>query len=129
MWSRQHFKDAFVITGKNHMKLVTRHPVQTVDKFYTGQRVDVDSTTQACTCEDNLPDDEEMCLPCQYETPCQPNCRELPLTRILPNNQLCLNEYQVSGSEIKGMGGLNGRIIKVNIQQPGYDALWVTYFR
>jgi len=50
------------------MKLITRWPVQTVDKFYVGQRVDVDSTMQACDCEDSLPDDLEACCPC--DCPC-----------------------------------------------------------
>ena len=40
--SWQHVKDAFVITGKQHLKLVTRWPVATVDKFYAAAYQDVD---------------------------------------------------------------------------------------
>ena len=99
--SQAQSKKYFIITGKKHLKLITTYPVQTVDKFYTGQWVDMDSTAQACACEDNLPDDEEICCACDCDFSCLPNCRQLDMKRILPNNQLCQNEYQVSGSEIK----------------------------
>lgn len=104
------------------MKLVTRWPVATVDKFYTSQWKDVDGSVAPCYCDD-LPDDSYTC-PC--EIPCNgPECSPIKLTRILPQNVLCDNEYQVSWSEIKGMGWLDGRIIKVNL----WDVTNLNYFR
>ena len=126
--SRQHVKDAFVITGKKHMKLITRWPVATVDKFFLSQWKDVDGTIRPCDCADDLPDDTYTC-PC--EIPCNwPECQPIKMRRVLPQNVLCENEYQVSWSEIKWMWGLDWRIIKVNLADvTNVNSLFVTYYR
>ena len=49
------------------MKLITRWPIATVDKFYTAQWKDVDGSIAPCYCEDELPDDTYTC-PC--DIPC-----------------------------------------------------------
>lgn len=110
------------------MKLVTRRPVATVDKFYSAQRKDVDGTIAPCACEDDLPDDTYTC-PC--EVPCDaPECQPLQMRRVLPQNVLCNNEYQVSWSEILWMWGMDWRIIKVNLQDvTNLNYLFVTYYR
>lgn len=109
--SWQHVKDAFNITWKKHMRLVTRRPIQTVDKFWTWQWKDVEWSIAPCYCPDM--EDDETCCAC--ECPCPPVCEDLKMTRVSPQNQLCDYEYKIAWSEIKWMWWLNGRIIHINV--------------
>lgn len=73
----------------------------------------------------NLPD--KIIKPC-CECNCFEECKPLPLKEILPQNKLCAMEYQISGSFIAGMWGMDGRIVKVDLGNLAIDDLWMTYF-
>lgn len=124
VWSWQHVKDAFTLTWKKHLRLVTRWPIQVVDKFRTWERKDVMGTASPCDC----PSIEDDSISCWCECFCPSECKDLPMVRIHPSNQLCPGEYKVNGSEIKGMWWLQWRIMEVYLP---YDVtwLWVTYYR
>lgn len=48
----------------------------------------------------NLPDKViPACCECNCTTPCQP----INLMQILPQNQLCAGQYQISGGAVAGM--------------------------
>lgn len=93
--------------------LFSRRPVRKVDKFWGGNWKDVDKIgIDPCYCNMNLPDKViPACCECNCVAPCEP----ILLSEALPQNQLCANQYQISGSAIAGMGGLDGRIIKVDL--------------
>lgn len=111
-WSWQHRKDLFNMNGKSQGALFARWPVRKVDKFWAGNWTDVDKVgIDKCFCNMNLPDNViPACGECQCTVPCQP----LNLTQILPQNQLCAGQYQISGGAVAGMGGFDQRIIKVD---------------
>jgi hypothetical protein len=139
--SWQHVKEGFIDKlGKNSRRLVTRYPVREVDKFRTGGYRDMDYEGDLCYCQEGFVPPEKCdhcttfctscCDPCclsvreslfQY-------CDQLLLDKILPGNKLHCGQFQISGSDVKDMGGFDGRIISLITNQPVKD-LWVTYFR
>lgn len=125
-WSWQHRKDLFNMNKQSQWALFSRWPVRKIDKFWAGNWTDVDKVgIDPCFCNMNLPDKViPACCDCYCTTPCQP----LNLVQVLPQNQLCAGQYQVSGWGIAGMWGTDQRIIKVDLGGLQVDDLWVTYF-
>lgn len=100
-WSWQHRKDLFNMNGQSQGALFARRPVRKIDKFWAGNWVDVDKVgIDKCFCNMNLPENViPACCECNCVIPCEP----LPLKEILPQNQLCAGQYQISGGAIAGM--------------------------
>lgn len=126
-WSWQHRKDLFKMNEKSQGALLSRWPIRKIDKFWWGNWKDVDKIwTDACFCNLNLPDKD--IIPACCECNCTQPCRPLNLKQILPQNKLCANQYQISGSYIAGMWGLDWRIVKVDLWEEIVDDLWMTYY-
>lgn len=126
-WSRQHRKDLFNLNEAQQWALLSRWPIRKIDKFWWGSRKDVDKIwIDPCFCNMNLPDKEVIpaCCECSCPTPCKP----LELNEILPQNKLCANQYQISGSFIAWMWGFDWRIVKVDLGDQKVSDLWMTYF-
>ena len=124
--SWQHRKDLFNMNEQNQWALLSRRPVRKIDKFWWWNWKDVDKVgIDKCYCDMNLPD--KIIKPC-CECNCFEECKPLPLKEILPQNKLCAMEYQISGSFIAGMWGMDGRIVKVDLGNLAIDDLWMTYF-
>lgn len=125
-WTWQHRKDLFNMNWQSQGALLARWPVRKIDKFWTSWWKDVDKIQlDKCYCNMNLPDKTiTPCCECDCPAPCSP----LNLTEILPQNKLCANSYQISGSYVPGMGGLDGRIVKVDVGSASINDLWMTYF-
>jgi len=120
--TRQHRKAMFTNVTTSIVRLITDSPINTIDKFWTSQWSDMEWTVEPCTCPD-LEDD----IRCECQCTCGYECKPLQLTHILPQNRLCPNEYQIAGSEIRGMWGLGWRIVRAKLSCPT-DVLWMTYY-
>lgn len=126
IWSWTQRKDAFAMNWTVG-SLLSRWPVRKVDKFWTTKFTDVDRISEdPCVCPIDPPADlVKPCCECSCKATAQ--CKPLILDQILPQNNLCDNQYQISWSFTAGQGGLDGRILKVKLAEPT-DVLWVSYF-
>lgn len=101
IWTWSHRKDAFVMNTETTGSLLTRRPVRKVDKFRTSRYTDVDKIKEdPCVCPVNPPSDlVRPCCDCNCTAPCDP----FLLDQILPQNQLCAGQFQISGGFVPGM--------------------------
>lgn len=126
-WSWQHRKDLFNMNEQSQWALLSRWPIRKIDKFWWGSWKDVDKIwIDKCYCNLNLPD-KDIIKPC-CECNCLAPCKPLELNEILPQNKLCANQYQISGSFIWGMWWLDWRIVKVDLWNQVVNDLWMSYF-
>lgn len=126
-WSWQHRKDLFNMNDRQQGALLSRWPVRKIDKFWWGNRKDVDKVgLDKCYCNLNLPEKEYIspCCECNCTTPCRP----IDLKQILPQNKLCAWQYQISWSFVAWMWWLDWRIVKVDLWDQHVDDLWMSYF-
>lgn len=124
--SRQHRKDLFNMNKEHQWALFSRWPVRKIDKFRWGNWKDVDKVgIDNCFCNMNLPD---KVIPACCNCNCTHECQPIDLQEILPQNQLCGMQYQISWSAIAWMWGMDWRIIKVDLWNLEVDDLRVTYF-
>ncbi len=125
IWSWQHMKDIFILPSGNPqaLRLVTRQPINTVDKFFSSNWNDIENSLRPCECEFDIED-----VVCWTGCDCEPACTPVKLKKIRPQNSLCAGEFKVAWSELAGAGWLNGRIIHVYLQHP-VEQLRVTYWR
>lgn len=125
-WTWQYWKDSFLMTQGETIKLVTTHPIKRVHKFYEWQMKPRDwvllNPQSFC---DECPNEWPVCVPCACE--CNP-CKDLEYIYANPQDKLCPWYYQVSGSEYQWMWWFWGSIIRV-MPRRQLDWLWVTYFR
>jgi len=126
--SWQHTKELFNLSNSQRVswKLLTQHPIRTVDKFFVSKRIDVEKSATACDINCDLEDVE-----CPFECdPCSPvSCRPIELSWILPNDNLCPWQYQVWWwNFVSELWWIQWSIIRVYLEIP-VDTLWVTYFR
>jgi len=126
MRSRQHFKDSFTTNWSQMVTLVSRHPIQTVDKFWTWPRTDVDWAITPWWC--NCPQLPNLEWSCWCSCWCTVECKPLWMNKIMPQNQLCPWDYQISWSEIKWMWWMDGRIVKAYLPC-NVNRVWMTYYR
>lgn len=128
MWSWTHRKDLFNMNKQSQWVLLSRWPVREIDKFRTWDWTDVDKyDPDACewACNMNLPD--KIIKPC-CECNCIKPCKPLDLQQILPQNQLCAWQYQISWSPVFGMWWMDWRIVKVDLWDKDPELLRMTYF-
>lgn len=125
IWSWAHRSDAFVLDGKETWTLLSRRPVRKVDKFWTSAYRDIDKITEdPCVCPTPTPETPvQPCCVCNCTRPCEP----LVLDEILPQNQLCAGQYQISWGFTPWQWGMDGRLVRVNTWKP-VEVLWMTYF-
>lgn len=134
--SWQHYREAFTnlqwvpavpAPNNNPLQLVTSYPIWKIDKFWTGKMLPVVGQLTFCDCPVPEPDPCGPYIPACTNCFCE-TCSPEDWKEVLPNNQLCHWQYQVGWSTIKGMGWLNGTVIRVKPNKQ-VTALWVTYFR
>lgn len=127
IWSWQHYREAFTNLSGDPLQLVTSFPIWKIDKFWTWKMQPVVWQLTFCDCPVPEPDPCGPYIPACTNCYCD-SCSAEDWAEILPNNQLCAGQYQVWGSTVKGMGWLNGTVVRVKPSR-ATDALWLTYYR
>lgn len=128
-WSWQHTKALFHLSSpdKTQWKLLTKYPVKKVDKFYSTRWQDVESCASACNIDCDIKDPELVCEMNCWD--CIANCSNLEMVWILPNDQLCVWQYQIwGGNFFTELWWQQWKIIRASLKK-WVDTLWLTYFR
>ncbi len=127
--SWQHEKALFKLSSEDRTqrKLLTKHPVKKIDKFFSTRWVDVEKWATACNMDCDLKDPE---LLCQYDCgECLVSCSPMEMAWVLPNNQLCVWQYQIWWwNFVPELWWQQWKIIRASLPK-WVDTFWVTYFR